>query len=114
MKAKIKRIELKEYETEDKRKFSKVEFTCDVENDKGDVKTLKASYNEDYAKKYLAYCGVKTKDIIGAECEVVTARRTYEKDGEKRIYNYIKFVNLLDDKGQPIIMPSEKSKELDF
>lgn len=117
MKGILKRIELKEYATKDnKKKFKKVEFVCDVKiDDKGNIKTLKGSYGEEFARKYFEYCNVKTKDLIGKEVECVTAKRTYtNSDGETKIVTYIKFLNVLDKDGNIIIMPKDTQQELDF
>ena len=116
MKAKLIKIEKKELKTKAGAKFSKIEFTCDVKiNDKGDVKTYKGSYSEDYARRYFAYCKVTTKDLIGKEVDVSLAKRTYEHEGESRYVNYIKWLNVLDKDGNIIKMPSENSTtDLDF
>lgn len=116
MKGTLKKIELREFTTKDKRNFKKVEFTCDVNIDeKGTIKTLKGSYSEDYAKKYFAYCGVKTKDLIGQQVDCVISKRAYENDkGEQRIINFIRFLNVLDKEGNPILMPKESQEDLDF
>lgn len=116
MKGKVKKIELKEFKTKDNKKFKKLEFTCDVQiDDKGIIKTLKGSYSEEFARKYLNYCNVKTKDLIGKEVECVISKRAYENDkGEERIINFIRFLNVIDADGKPIIMPREDVEELDF
>lgn len=113
---KLIKIELKTYNTKDGKKFKKVEFTCDVKiNDKGDIRTVRGSYSEDFARKYFEFCGVKTKDAIGTEVDVTLAKRTYKADdGDERTISYIKFLNLLDDEGKKIIMPKEGSEALDF
>ncbi len=116
MRGKLKKIELREFKTKDgKKTFRKVEFTCDVKIDsKGNIKTLKGSYSEDYARKYFAYCGVLTKDLVGKEVECITAKRSYENDkGEERTVEFIRFLNCLDESGNEIIMPKD-SVELDF
>lgn len=113
----LKKIEMIECQTKDgKKKFKKVEFTCDVKiDDKGNIKTLKGSYSEEFARKYFNYCNVKTKDIIGKEVECITAKREWENDkGEKRITTFIRFINILNEEGNPIIMPKEGTTELDF
>lgn len=117
MKGILKKIELKECVTKDKKsKFRRVEFVCDIKVDvKGNIKTLRGSYSEEFAKKYFGYCGVKTKDLIGKEVECITGKREYENDkGEKRVIQFVKFMNVLDADGNPIIMPKEDVKELDF
>lgn len=117
MKGKLKKIELKEYRTKDgKKTFNKIEFTCDVIFDeKGTIKTLKGSYSEDYARRYFSFCGVTTKDLIGKEVECVISKRAYENDkGEERVVNFIRFLNVLDRDGNPVIMPRAKAEDLDF
>ena len=117
MKGKLKKIELKEFKTKDgKKTFKKVEFTCDVFiDDKGIIKTLKGSYSEDFARRYFAFCGVKSKDLIGKDVECVISKRAYENDkGEERAVNFIRFLNVLDHEGNPIIMPKDDIEDLDF
>lgn len=116
MKGTLKRIEIKEYETKDKKKFKKVEFTCDVKiDDKGSIKTYKGSYSVEFAKKYFEYCDVKTKDLIGKQVECILGKRSYErKDGEEVTITYIKFLNVLDENGNAIIMPKDTEQDLDF
>jgi hypothetical protein len=63
MKGILREVKLIECKNEAGAKFKLVEFKADVKiNDRGDVKTLKGSYGEEFAKKYFTYCGVKTKD----------------------------------------------------
>lgn len=112
----LKSIKRNEYKTAKGTKFSKVEFTCDVKvNEKGEIKTLKGSYGEEFARKYFTHCGVLTKDLIGKEVEVTVVKRSYEKDGEMRTYQYIKYLNVIGADGNPIYLPKEnKEDELDY
>jgi hypothetical protein len=116
MKGILKSIKRKEYKTNKGTKFSKVEFTCDVKvNENGDVKTLKGSYGEEFARKYFTHCGVLTKDLIGKEVEVTIAKKSYEQEGEMRTYQYIKYLNVLDSEGKVIYLPKEnKDDALDY
>lgn len=114
MKAKLIKIEKKELKTKDGKKFTKVEFTCDVVlNDKGDIKTYKGAYSEEFARKYFAYCNVKTKDLVGKQVDVSLAKRSYEHNGETKTISYIKFLNCLNENGEPIFLPKENT-DLDF
>ena len=117
MKGTLKKIELKEFTNKTKgNKFTKVIVTVDCEKQNGDIVTLKGDMSPEYAKKYFAYCDKTTKESIGEEVEVVTARRKYVAEGVEKVYTYIKYMNFMKD-GKPVIMPSEKkddSKELDF
>lgn len=114
MKGILKKVDLKKYTTKDGRNFNKFEFEVEVELPNGDVRTRKGSYSEDFAKKYFNFCKVKTKDLIGKEVGVTLAKRTYEANGEKRTYEYIKWLNILDKDGQPVFMPSENAQKIDF
>lgn len=116
MKGILREVKLIECKNEAGAKFKLFEFKADVKiNDKGDVKTLRGSYGEEFAKKYFTYCGVKTKDLIGKEVECVLAKRSYEKDGESRVVNYIKYLNVLDENGKAIYLPKEDTNtEIDF
>ena len=116
----LKKVELKEYEIKQGKmkgnKFKKFEFTCDVVvDDKGNIKTMKGSYSEDFARKYFEYCNVKTKDLIGKKVQCITAKKKYENDkGEEKTVNFIRFLNVLDNEGNPIIMPKDTQQEMDF
>lgn len=114
MKATIKKIELKEFTAKRGenagKKFKKLVITCDVRvDDKGVIKTYKASLSEAYAKKYFEFCGKKTRDVIGEECEVSLQKREYtDGEGLKRQLTEIRFFNLLNEDGQAIIMPKDE------
>lgn len=116
MLGKVKKIELKEFKTKEGKKFKKLEITCDVTiDDKGSIKTLKCAYSEEFARKYLAYCETTTKDLIGQQVECVVAKRKYENDkGEEKVVSFIRFVNILDEDGNAIIMPKDDAQSLDF
>lgn len=116
MKGILKSIKRVEYKTAKGTKFSKVEFTCDVKmNEQGEVKTLKGSYGEEFARKYFTHCGILTKDLIGKEVEVTVAKKSFEAEGEMRTFNYIKYLNVLDAEGKAIYLPKEdKEDALDY
>ena len=116
MKGILKEIKKVECKAKNGSKFTKIEFICDVKvNDKGDVKTLRGSYGEDFARKYFAFCNVKTKDLVGKEVGCTLSKRQYENNGERRIISYIKYLNILDKEGNAILIPKEDSGEdLDF
>jgi hypothetical protein len=116
MKGILKSIKRKEYKTAKGTKFSKVEFTCDVKmNEEGDVKTLKGSYGEEFARKYFTHCGILTKDLVGKEVEVTVAKKSFESEGEMKTYQYIKYLNVLDKDGKAIYLPKENKEDtLDY
>lgn len=115
MKGIVKKIELKECQTKDKKnKFKVLEFTCDITmNDKGEIKTLRGSWGEEYARKYLAYCEMKSKELIGKEVDCTIAKRQYEVEGETRTINFIKYMNIIDKNGDSIYLPKD-DEEIDF
>lgn len=110
---KVKKVELKNCVTKDKKnKFNVLEFTCDVKiNDKGDIKTLKGSWSEEYAKKYLAYNNLKSKDMIGKELIVTLAKKEWTKDDETRTINYIKYAHFIDAEGNAIYLPKDDNND---
>lgn len=116
MKGILRKVEVKEYKTREGKKFRKFEFTCDViVDDKGTIKTRSGSYSEDFARKYFAYCGVQTKDLLGKEVGCVLAKRSYVNgNGEERIVEFIRFLNVLDKDGNSIVMPKEDGISIDF
>lgn len=120
MEAVLRKVQLNTYEIkkgENKgKKFKKLDFTVDVLVDpkKGEVKTRSGSMSEDYARRYFAYCNTTTAETIGKTVNVVLAKRQYEVDGEKRTIEYVKYLNLLDENGNPIIMPKSDASEIGF
>jgi hypothetical protein len=68
--------------------------------------------SEDYARRYFAFCKTTTAETIGKTVNVVLAKRQYEKDGEKRTIEYVKYLNLLDENGNPIIMVNSDASEI--
>ena len=120
MNAVLKKVALNTYEIKKGdnkgKKFKKLDFTVDVlvNAEKGEVKTRSGSMSEDYAKRYFAFCNTTTTEQIGKEVEVVLAKRQYEKDGEKRTIEYVKFLNILDEDGKPIIMYNEETASIGF
>lgn len=112
----IKKFELKQFETQDGKKFKKLVATIDVKlNDSGDIKTVKGSLSEEYARKYFNYCGVTTKDLVGQNVDVTLAKRAYTDDeGNERQVTYAKFINVLNDEGHAIIMPKDDATTIDF
>lgn len=116
MKGILKEIKRVECKTKEGKKFSLIEFKCDVRiNDKGDVKTLRGSYGEEFAKKYFTYCGTKTKDLIGKEVDCIVAKKSIDKeDGTTITVSYLKYINVIGADGKPIYLPKEGNTELEF
>lgn len=120
MKGEIKKVEAvtREIRNGERKgqKFSQIVITADVEMGNGDIKTLKAYMSTDYAVKYfLKQQGVDSGELIGRECECTIAKRKFQtEDGEDRYYNYIKFLNLLDENGEKIFLENDKIEKLPF
>ena len=116
MKAIIRSVELKHINTKDNKKFDRIEITCDVFVDEKNVRTRKASMSVDYAKKYFAYCGLTSADLPGKICDATLRKRPYtSKDtGELRTIEEIRYLNMLDDDGDPLIMRKEPDPDMPF
>ena len=115
MKGILKKVELKEFKKEDGKKFKKVEFEVDVIIKDGVVKTLKGNYSETYARDYFTKAGTKLKDLVGKEVGVVLAKKNFTgNDGLQHIYEYVKFINVLDKDGNPIVFKNETKVDIDF
>ena len=114
MKGILKKVEIKEYQTKDGKKFKKFEFVCDVKVSDKDIKTYRGSYGVDFAKAYFEYCDVKTKDLIGKTVDCVLSKRSYMKDDKEVVTTYIKFLNVLDKDGNAIIMPKDDTTVVEF
>lgn len=124
MKAILKRVEKKVFNKKGEngkkgQEFTKIEFTCDVIFGDNKVRTLTGSYSIDFARKYFEYVatitGKKMLDYVGAEVEVVTEKKSYDKkDGGKGVYEFIKFINILDENGEIIRIPTEGTNSTSF
>lgn len=120
----LKKVEVVEIVKKDKTKFKKLNYEVDViiDSEKKEVRTYKGDMSIDYAKDYVDFCineindekVKKLKDFVGKEVDVTLAKRMYtNKDGEERVYNYIKFLNFLDKDGNPIFK-NKKVIDIDF
>lgn len=112
MKGIVKSFKLRNVKTKDNKEFEMLDYICDVvvNENKGEIKTLKGSMSAEYARKYFAFCNVKTSDLINKEVGVVVAKRKYENaNGEERTINFVKYLNVLDENGDPIIMNKDNN-----
>ena len=73
---------------------------------------MTARFGMDYAKKYFNdFCGLKSSQLTGLSCVCTVIKKSYEKDGETRYCNDIKYLNLIDDNGKPIILRDDEEFE---
>lgn len=114
MKARITSVKFQEYEIKQGarkgQKFTKVRIEADVVTDeqKGIVHTYHADLGLDYAKRYFQYCGYSSQSAVGQTVDVVLQKRAYVgKDGQQHTTTEIRWLNFIDDAGNPIIMPKE-------
>lgn len=105
----LRKIEEKEFQTEDGKKFKKTELTFDViVDEKNNVKTYKGSFTPDYLNKYLNYCGFEIKYLIGKRLYVNLQKRLFKGNNDEDIViNYVRSFKVLGEDGKPIIMPFE-------
>lgn len=110
MNATIKKIGSKTIKIDGKQ-FTKIVIECDVVvNDKREIRTYRSEMSQDYAKRYFGFCKVSSKDLPGRKADVVLRKRAYDaNDGTVRYVTEIKYLNLLDDDGKPIIMKTEET-----
>lgn len=107
MKATIRKIYTKTITPNNgKDPFKKLVFECEVITDsKGTVKTMKAEMSPEYAVEYFnKYLGYNSAQLIGKECHAVVQKRTFEAENEVRYVYEIKYLNMIDEQGNPIIM----------
>lgn len=119
MKARINNLSMKEIKTASGKSFKKVVIDASVVmNEKGEVRKLTCELSPEFFAKYFRdICGVKnSKDLIGKPCEAVVSSRLYtDKNGDLRDWTFIKYINLLDSDGKPIIpQKSENAKPLEW
>lgn len=117
----IKKVEFKQFEAKSGdnkgRKFTKVIITVDVVTDaeKGYVQSVKGSLSLDYAKRYFEYCGMTSKSAIGKSVDARLQKRAYTAaDGSVHTVTEARFINFLDEAGEPIIMPKEDEEKTPF
>lgn len=115
MRATIVGYALKTRTTHDGKKFKVLEIRCECKNQYDDVTSYRGTFSVDYMKKYFDYCGRTTDETIGCPCEISIAKREFETDeGEIRRYTCIRFFNLVDADGKPIIMKKSDNEDVDF
>lgn len=114
-KGKITKVESRSCKTGAGVSFTMIDIHVLAVGERDEVKTYKGSFSVDYCKRYYTEtCGVSGKDLIGRPCEAVIAQRSYVgKDGKDHVATFAKWVNLLDESGNPIFIKSE-SKETDL
>lgn len=110
MKAIIRNVSKKTISTRTGTKFDKIVILCDVVNDKTkEVKQYKSEMSVDYAKRYFKFCGLSSKDLPGKECDATLRRRQFTtKEGNEAYVTEIKYLNVLDEHGEPIIMRNKE------
>lgn len=112
MKGKIKKVYAKEFKARDSRKFKKICIEVDVVGENNIVRTRTAQMSIDYAKKYFNHCGLSSADLPGMDCNVTMQKRMFkDAEGNDRVVEEIKYLNMLDDAGNPIIMRKEEPSE---
>ena len=115
MKAIIRQVSLKNVNTKDGRKFDKIVIKCDVVKEEDRVFTRNAEMSVDYAKRYFSLCGYSSADLPGKVCDVTLQKRIFkDANGVDRVIESIKYLNMLDDEGNPIIMRKEADPSMPF
>ena len=115
MKAIIRNVFLKTVACKDGRKFEKIAIKCDVVKDEDHVYSRTAEMSVDYAKKYFALCGYTSAELPGKVCEVTLQKRIFkDANGVDRVIESIKYLNMLDENGEPIIMRKEVDNSMPF
>lgn len=111
MKGIIRKINSAERTKKNGSKFKQIVMTVDVvtNEEKGTIKTRSAYFGEQYIKDYAKYCNLTSTEMIGKTVEVILEKKMYEKDGVEKITETIKYLNFLDEQGQPIIMKKEET-----
>lgn len=117
MEAIIKKIYKKTFTTATGKQFDRLFIDCDcVIDDKGTLRTYKASFNPDYAKKYFKdFCGFSSKELVGKKCTVSLRRRVYiTKAGDNATVTEVYRLYLNGEDGKPMYMPYNKGEETDL
>lgn len=99
------------------KKFSLMKFKVEVEvnSSKREIKTYDGSMSVEYARKYFAYCNLTSKDAIGKPVEVTLRSRKFTaQDGVERTFTEVKYLNFLDESGDPIRLPKDDTENAPF
>jgi hypothetical protein len=116
MKGILKKIDLVTRQKKNGGTFKQIVMTvdCITDEEKKTIKTRKAYLSEEYAKKYAKYCNLTSQEMIGKSVIVTLEKRMYEKDGVEKVAENIRYVNFIDENGNPIIMIDENKESLGF
>ena len=115
----ITNIELKEYSKKDdkKTKFEVFKISVRVNGEKQGLKDLKATFSKEYGLKYFRdFCKLASRDLIGKSCKCTVIKKSFlqedENDNSHEVFcNEIKYLNLLDENGKPMIMADSENKK---
>lgn len=117
MEAIIKKVYKKSFATASGKQFDRLFIDCDcIIDDKGTIRTYKASFAPDYAKKYFRdFCGFSSKELVGKKCTVNLRRRAYTtKDGKDGTVTEVYRLYLNGEDGNPMYMPYDKAEEAEL
>lgn len=115
MKAIIRQVSMKTVNCKDGRTFNKIAIRCDVVKEEDKVFSRTAEMSVDYAKKYFAHCGLSSSDLPGKVCDVTLQKRMFkDANGNDRVIESIKYLNMLDEDGKPIILRKEADSSMPF
>ena len=112
MKAIIKKIYMKNVQTSTGKKFDKICLECDcIDEETNYIRTRTAEMSPEYATKYFNFCGISSKQAIGMEVNVELQKRAFNgADGQLKTFTSIKYLNFLDENGEPIIMAKKEEQ----
>lgn len=93
--------------------FEIIKISVRVNCGESGLKDLNARLSKDYAIKYFKeFLGLSSKELINKECVCTIIRKEFTtSNGDSAICNEVKFINLINEKGEAIIMPSEEEVE---
>lgn len=102
----IGNVTRKDYTTKDDKKFSRINFEIISNDFKSGVK---GNMSPEYCKKYFGYCGLKGNELSGMPCFFSTKTESFiSSNGKPCKATKIRFLNMIGENFNPIIMPREE------
>lgn len=106
---KILGIEVKEYETKDKKsKFKNLVITVAFLLDNGEAKELKCNYGIESARDLFTNSGVTTADCIGKNVRCYVTTKSIMKDNEVIKFNTATSLRFIDENNNILYEPNKK------
>lgn len=118
----ITSIDLKSFTRKDEKKttFEVFKVSVRVNGEGQGLKDITTTFSKEYGIKYFRdFCKVSSKELIGRACKVLIIKKSFDytdNNGEDKsgICNEIKYLNLIDNDGNLMIMNEKTEAQKDL